>query len=480
MLDIHRTYFPDDSPNRRNRQSRTTMMHRLFFLTLLWLLATPIAFGDDLLPIGEETPPDPPIKPMEIAPEATDEQIQIRIRDILEATGWYDEVDVRVREGVVFLDGITDSAKHQADASQLVANMEGTVFPINNIQVRERSAWDFSPALEEMTNITRSFLNGLPFLIAAILLLVLAWFVSVGAVKVSRRLLSTRIENFLLRRMLSQLVGILILIVAVYMVLRVSGLTNLAVTVLGGTGVAGIVLGFAFRDIAENFLASLLVSLQTPFQKGDLIEVAGEKGFVQRVTTRGTVLMTFEGTYVQIPNSTIYKSVIRNYTANDNVRQDFIVGIDYEDSIADAQNLAMEVLAAHPAVLNDPAPSVLVNDLGAATVNLAIFFWVNARDFSAIKVRSAIIRQVKQAFMKHGLVLPDESREVIFPRGVPVHMLDQKPAVEEPPSPAPNVDQKDSIDTAVGEGDLTSEADVIKKQANESREPTDGKDLLPE
>ena len=103
-----------------------------------------------------------------------------------------------------------------------------------------------------------------------------------------------------------------ILFIALNLVLQVSGLTRLALTVLGGTGIAGLIVGFAFRDIAENFLASVLLSVRQPFARDDLIDVAGFNGIVQQLNTRGTILMTPDGNHVQIPNATVYKSTIVN------------------------------------------------------------------------------------------------------------------------------------------------------------------------
>ena len=68
-----------------------------------------------------------------------------------------------------------------------------------------------------------------------------------------------------------------------YLILRVSGLTQLALTVVGGTGLIGLVIGIAFRDITDNFLASIFLSLQRPFENGDLVEIAGETGYVQQL-----------------------------------------------------------------------------------------------------------------------------------------------------------------------------------------------------
>jgi small conductance mechanosensitive channel len=199
-------------------------------------------------------------------------------------------------------------------------------------------------------------------------------------------------------------------------------------TVVGGTGLIGLVVGIAFREITENFLASIFLSMQRPFETGDLVEVSGETGYVQQLNMRTTILMTLDGNLVQIPNASVYKSNLRNFTTTSNRREDFVVGIGYDDAIDEAQEIARKVLADHPAVLNDPEPSVLVDSLGRSTVNLRVYFWLNGRTHSWLKVRSSVIRLVKRAFQKHGISMPDEAREVVFPQGVPVTVLDGKPA----------------------------------------------------
>jgi small-conductance mechanosensitive channel len=295
-------------------------------------------------------------------------------------------------------------------------------------------------------------------------------------------------SNRLLRQVAARAVAIPVFLVGVYLVLRIAGLTQMAATVVGGTGLAGLVIGIAFRDIAENFLASLLISAQRPFAIDDLIEVEGWLGFVQSVTTRGTVLMMLDGNYVQIPNATIYKAAIKNLTANPRIRQDFTVGIGYDDSIAFAQETALKVLREHPAVLSEPESLVLVENLGAATVILRVYFWFDGREHSILKVRSSVIRLVKAAFIEAGISMPDEAREVVFPHDVPVRMVGgetdagngaaTRTTVRTPrgtdagPRPA-----EEPVSTAA-EGDLASETEQIRQQAQASRNPEEGENLL--
>jgi small-conductance mechanosensitive channel len=255
-------------------------------------------------------------------------------------------------------------------------------------------------------------------------------------------------------------------------------------TVVGGTGLIGLAVGIAFRDITENFLASIFLSVQRPFEMGDLVELAGVTGYVQQLNVRTTILMTLDGNLVQVPNAAVYKSNLRNFTTNCNRREDFVVGIGYEDSINDAQEIARKVLADHPAVLNDPEPSVLADSLGRSTINLRVYFWLNGREHSWLKVRSSVIRLVKLAFQKHGISMPDEAREIVFPQGVPVTVLDGQRADAhgampgEGLPPASRHEELAAVSTKAEAG-LYSEAGVLKEQARQAPLLKDGENLLP-
>jgi small-conductance mechanosensitive channel len=399
---------------------------------------------------------DAPAAPqqVDVAPAAEDDEIEARLTRILQATEWFQDPQVQVDEGVAFLRGRTQSQDYKEWAARLAQNTEDVVAVVNRMEVSGRPMWDFTPAAG-------------------------MW----AARRFALFAFRTRINNALLRQMAASAVAIAVLILGVYLVLRVSGLTRLAVTVLGGTGLFGLIVGIVFRGIAENYLASILISMRRPFEIGDLIEVAGNWGIVQAVTTRGTLMITFEGNHIHIPNSMIYKSIIDNYTANPNLRLDFTIGIGYDDPIPLAQEVGVRVLREHPAVLDDPEPLVLVDQLGAATVVLKLLFWVNVREHSMFKVRSAVIRQVKRAFQDAGISLPDEAREVTFPRGVPVRML--SPTAEEDGNgepkaaqPHPRAGAAAESASSRAEGGLSSEAGAIEDQARHSRLPSAGENLL--
>lgn len=465
----------------------------------LWLAAGCLVLLPPAMSFGQEDPaeqgavqpqeteeqPSAPEK-VDVQPTAADVDIAGRLKRILEATAWFDGPDVRVDEGVVFLAGRTRKAEYKDWAGTLARNTQDVVAVVNQIELIPPSIWDFSPVWGEIESVQRSAVQGAPLFLIAVVMLVLTWFAARLSVRIAGRLFQRRIPNRLLRQVATNGVAVPVFLLGLYLVLRVSGLSQMAVTVVGGTGLVGLVIGIAFRDIAENFLASILISIQRPFAIGDLIELEGERGFVQRVTARGTLLMTLDGNHIQIPNSTIYKAVIRNFTANPKIRLEFAVGIGYDDSVSVAQHTALQVLRDHPVVLDDPEPLVLVDELADATVNLHVYFWIDGHEHSIFKSRSSVIRLVKQAFAKEGISMPDAAREVVFPNGVPIATFDQvvaddgraeSPATRRTPAVIEtSTDEEEVSNTA--EGGLFSEAADIRQQAEQSRSPDEGANLL--
>ena len=421
---------------------------------------------------------------VDVTPVARDDEIGQRLQSVLDATGWFTGAQVRVDAGVVFLSGQTETEELRKWAGALARNTQDVVAVANRIEVPQPSVWDMRPAWAGLLALWRDFVRSLPLFAFAITVLALSVGAGMLATRAVAAILAPRIKARLLRSVFARGAGVLVVLAGVYVVLRVAGLTQLAMTVVGGTGLVGLALGIAFRDITENFLASVFLSMQRPFETGDLIEVAGVTGYVQQLNVRTTILMTLDGNLVQIPNASVYKSNLRNFTSNTNRREDFVVGIDYAALITDAQEVARQVLCTHPAVLQDPEPSVLVDSLGPSAVNLRVYFWLNGREHSWLKVRSSVIRLVKRAFQEHGISMPDDAREVIFPQGVPVTLLDRKPdsAGDTGPQPrrpvaAPAAADTDAVSTQAEAG-LYSEAVVIEAQAR-AQPLKGGENLLP-
>jgi small-conductance mechanosensitive channel len=366
----------------------------------------------------------------------------------------------------VFLNGQTATEDQSDWAQRLVAKTDGVVAVVNQLEVKKVVNWSIDPALNELRRLADGVIVAGPLILLSLLILPLAWISAGFVAKFMRWSLQNKVESPFLRDVFARAVAFPVFLIGLYVVLQVAGLTQLALSLLGGAGVLGVVIGFAFRDIAENFLASLLLSIRRPFRSGDLITVAGETGTVQSMNTRSTVLITPEGNHIQIPNSVIFKSIIENQTAAPYIRDSFVVGIGYDDAIADAQDIILKVLEAHTAVVTDPPPMALTDELGASTVDIKAYYWFNGEVISAIKLRSALLRQTKRALTEAGVSMPDAAREVIFPQGVPVRQMDA-----EPPAPKKTVDiatrrplDRDEPEVCESENDLSVDRDLLQRQ----------------
>ncbi len=327
----------------------------------------------------------------------------------------------------------------------------------------------------------------LPAIGVGVLLLIAAVLLAAPLARLLLRPFDYVTKSDLIRSVSRRSVSIVIILLGTYLFLKLAGLTEFAVAIISGTGVIGLILGFAFRDIAENFISSLLLTVQRPFRIGDVVQINDFMGVVQKVTSRATTLVDFDGNHIQIPNATIYKGVIKNFTANPRMRGHFVIGIGYDNNAKAAQALALSVMQAHPNVLSDPEPQVLVDNLGSATLNLKVYFWINVEQTSVLKMASVLMRDLVAAFEEQGISMPDDAREIIFPQGIAVHMLqDDKTSqgtasphsqVSEPVTPAdkPSVS---AVERAADADDVSSETDDIRRQAAEARDPEAGGNIL--
>lgn len=228
--------------------------------------------------------------------------------------------------------------------------------------------------------------------------------------------LRLRSSNPYMDGLVRRIVQTAIVLVGVVVALDLLGATSLIGAVLGSAGLAGLVLGFAFKDIAENYISGVLLSLRQPFAPGDHIVIDAHEGKVVALDSRATTLMTFDGVQVRLPNALVFKSVVRNYSANPKRRFDFTFTIDTGNSIDRAQALALEAIGGVDGVLTDPGPSSLVQDHTPGGVSLQFFGWIDQYSSDLGKVRSESIRLVKAAYARSGLHAPRPITHVVITR----------------------------------------------------------------
>ncbi len=418
-----------------------------------------------------ETAP-PPKRAIPVIPASNDSEIAKRLAGILQSTGWFERPQVSVAQGVAFLDGRTRDQEHRRWAGALAENTQDVVAVVNRIEVATDVETTLGRATNELIDIYWQAVRSWPVAVVAALIVLVTWAIAKAATAIFRRYLVYRVASPLLRSILARALTIPIYVLGIYFVLQIAGLTRLALTILGGTGILGIIVGFAFRDIAENFLASVLLSSRNPFRSGDLIEIAGHTGIVQNLNTRSTVLLTLSGNHIQIPNATVYKSTITNFSSNPTRLATFVVGIGYDSSAAEAQSLMLNVLREHPAVRSAPEPLVLLEELGAATVTLRASYWFDSAIHAPNRINSALLRQTKNALVSGGISLPDPAREVVFPNGVPVTVIkktSQDPGTDRTKATSPSVTTPQALEnagpTTSAEGNLSSDVTAVTEHS---------------
>jgi small conductance mechanosensitive channel len=175
---------------------------------------------------------------------------------------------------------------------------------------------------------------------------------------------------------------------------------------IAGLGITSVAIGFAFKDVLQNFFAGILILWRRPFIVGDEIKFQSYEGTVEEITTRSTRVKTYDGERAVLPNGDVYTSAVLVRTAYNNRRVRLSVGIGYQDSIERAQSVIREVLQKTEGVLHEPAPSVFVAELAPSSVNLNVFFWTNSRQASLLRVSDTAMTGIKLALDEAGIDIP--------------------------------------------------------------------------
>ncbi len=258
------------------------------------------------------------------------------------------------------------------------------------------------------------FLDYVPLIGLGLIVLILSFLIAGWVSIIMKRNLSKRMDDPLLARFLSRVTKIALILVGLLLALRIMGAGGVAAGLLAGAGLSAFVIGFAFKDIAENFLAGIILSFNRPFDLNDTITVDGYTGQVISLDFRTSQIKTFDGKDIYIPNAILLKQPVTNYTRDGLIRLEFVVGIDYDDNIGEAIKLISDTLLEEDEVLKDNAPYVIVDQLATSTVNLRIYFWADTTDYKkgVNLLKGRVVASVKEALLAEGFGLPADIQEL--------------------------------------------------------------------
>lgn len=274
---------------------------------------------------------------------------------------------------------------------------------------------DFSLAWQKLHQIGRELIAALPNIAIGAVALVVFVLLARGVRAVVERVTHRKQGSQSLSLLLSRLAYVATLIVGVLVVATIVLPGFTPTSLLSALGVGGIAIGFAFKDIFQNFLAGILLLLTEPFKLNDQIKYKDFEGTVESIQTRATTIRTYDGRRVVIPNAELFTNAVTVNTAYDQRRLQYDVGIGYGDDMARAKQLMLEAMREVEGVLAEPAPEALVMDLAESTVNIRARWWVNPpRQADVLDAQDKVLEAIKNKLTQHGIDLPFPTWQLLF------------------------------------------------------------------
>ena len=274
---------------------------------------------------------------------------------------------------------------------------------------------DFSIAWQQINDMGREFMALLPNLVFGFIIFVAFLFAARGVRSLVERLTQHRQDSQSLRVLLSRLAYVATLILGILVTVTIIVPSFTPASLLSALGVGGVAIGFAFKDIFQNFLAGVLLLLTEPFKINDQIQYKDYEGTVESIQTRATTIRTYDGRRVVIPNAELFINAVTVNTAYEKRRLQYDVGIGYGDDIANARKLMLEAMKEVEGVLADPAPEAIVVDLAGSSVNIRARWWINPpRRADFMEAQDKVLEAIKNKLTANGVDLPFPTQQILL------------------------------------------------------------------
>lgn len=293
---------------------------------------------------------------------------------------------------------LTASGEHRGGAA--VALREGTVtigrFFVNYLQTLQ----------DQIERMARGFIQALPTLAIAIVILAITWLIAKFAVRIADRLTRHTHIREDLKQLLDTLVRLAIWIVGIVIALTVAIPSFTPASAFAGLGVGALAVGFAFQDIFENFLAGVLIMLREKMRINDLIECQGITGRVERINLRETHVRQLSNELTIVPNSVLFKNPVKILTDDVVRRDEIMVGVGYDADLEQAQTIIRETIQGLEHVNQDKPVLVVAKAFGASSIDFLVQWWAQAAPRDMRLTKSEVVIAVKKALDGAGIELP--------------------------------------------------------------------------
>lgn len=255
----------------------------------------------------------------------------------------------------------------------------------------------------------------LPNIVVAFLVMGVFYFLARGAGAAVRRLVHRATRNLPVSELLGTITRISTLMLGLFIALGLLHLDKAVTSLIAGVGVVGLAVGFAFQDIAANFMAGFMMAIRRPFEIGDLVETASFTGVIRRIELRTTTIRTLDGLVVTLPNKDVFQNAITNYTSTPERRMDLMVGVAYDSPLRRVREILNEVGLNTRFRDEGRSPEVFFQSFGDSSIDVVLRVWLNRGDeLSYQEARGDAVIRLKEAFDSVGITIPFPIRTLDF------------------------------------------------------------------
>ena len=284
---------------------------------------------------------------------------------------------------------------------------------IQNIQ--EQVAEPIQTVVQKLDSWLDAFINLIPNMAVTLVLLVIFLLLAKFGSKLFRKLFSKTSNNEALEHLFSTVIYVAILSLGLFIMLGVLGLDRALTSILAGIGVVGLALAFAFQDITANFLSGIILAFRRPFKTGDIIETKDIMGKVTKTNLRDTVIETFQGQEVYIPNKDFLQHAFYNFSALEKRRIDIVVGVSYAEDLEKVEEVVLSTMKNLDGVIDKELMVLDYCEFDSSSINFNIRFWIKyPGEPNYFIMRSKAIKAIKSAFDEQDIRIPFPIRTLDF------------------------------------------------------------------
>ena len=269
--------------------------------------------------------------------------------------------------------------------------------------------------VEKLIGWTEQIVKLLPNFVLAILVLISFVFIGKIIKKLAQKLFDRTFKNRALSSIISKVIYIIVISIGAFVALCLLNLDKAVTSLLAGVGIVGLALGFAFQDIATNFIAGFFMAVKRPFKIGQVIHCEGHSGTIRYIGIRTTEITSFQGQEVIIPNKMLFQNPLINDSENIYKRIDLNVGVSYGEDLERVRDIAIESVKNTPNINRNKDIDLVYLNFGDSSIDFRIMIWVEYKSqLEFLKSQSEAIIAIKKAFDKEGIMIPFPIRTLDF------------------------------------------------------------------